>query len=170
MSTRLTTILFTTSLALLIAAPAYAQKGRGDDVGMGRWTEKPSIEHIHGTLDRIETGPCPDTTGRAYIGTHLFVRTEDGRELNIHLGPADQVKAFAEELETGQKIEIEGFQTPKLEANHYIAKSVTAGEQSLQLRDDNLRPFWAGDRDRRRERDQERDMDRRSGQRRDRRR
>ncbi len=169
MSRHMTTVLFTMSLALLMAAPAYAQKGRGDEEGMGRRAEKPPIEHIHGTLERMETGPCPYTTGRAYIGTHLFVRTGDDQLLNVHLGSAEAVKAFVDKLEAGQEVEIEGFQTDKLEADHYIAQSVTAGEQSLQLRDENLRPFWAGDRDRRRERRERRsgepDRDRRRGDR-----
>ena len=44
----------------------------------------------------------------------------------------------------GQDVKVEVFRTGKLEKGHYIARSVTIGDRTIELRDKNLRPTWAG--------------------------
>ena len=144
-TTGITTLL--AGLLLLTAFPANAQKGQGDLTGMGREVEQPPVETVTGELLRIETGPCENTTGHAYIGTHLFIETGEYDEpLNVHLGAANAVSSYVENLEAGKTLEVEVFRTEQMEAHHYIAKSFTANSHTVQLRDDYLRPFWAGDR------------------------
>ncbi|MCG2587077.1 hypothetical protein L6773_00765 [Rhodohalobacter sp. WB101] len=125
----------------------FAQKGLGDSNGIARSGELPTIVMLDGTLDHIKTGPCEHTTGRAVIGTHLFIDTEESDELfNVHLGAAYALESFVANLEIGQKVEIQAFQTDGMKPLEFIAKEVTTDSRTLQLRDENLRPFWAGDR------------------------
>lgn len=132
---------------LLSAFPANAQKGQGDPTGIAREPGQPPVETVTGELLRIETGPCENSTGHAYVGTHLFLENGAGDEpLNVHLGPSYAVSSFVEDLEAGQNLEVEVFRTEQLEANQYIAKAFTANNHTVQLRDDILRPFWAGNR------------------------
>jgi len=134
------------SITLTFAYPANGQKGTGSLTGMGQETVKPSIEKFIGELVEIKTGPCENTTGHAYIGTHLYVKNStDGQVLNVHLGAAYAVESYVNRLVTGQEIEVHGFRTEKMEPGNFIAKQITTNGNTLQLRDDNLRPFWAGD-------------------------
>lgn len=124
----------------------FAQKGLGDSTGIARSGELPTIVMLDGTLDQIKTGPCEHTTGRAVIGTHLFIDTEESDELfNVHLGAAYALEPFVANLEIGQKVEIQAFQTDGMEPLEFIAKEVLIEGDTLKLRDENLRPFWAGD-------------------------
>jgi len=135
------------SITLTFAYPANGQKGIGTLTGMGHETDKPSIEKFIGELVEIKTGPCENTTGHAYIGTHLYVKSAVNENLlNIHLGAAYAVEALISRIEVGQKIEVLGFRTEQMQTDHYIAKEVTSNGYTIQLRDDNLRPFWAGER------------------------
>lgn len=133
-------------LLLLLNTSVYAQKGLGDSTGIARGLEQPEIELVEGTLDHIKTGPCEHATGYAYIGTHLFIKSDENNQLlNVHLGAAFAVESFVNGLEIGENITIQGFRTDNLKPLEFIAKEVTANGHTLQLRDENLRPFWAGD-------------------------
>ena len=154
-----------TTITLIAVSSAYGQRGRGETEGLARQGLQPEMVEITGTLDRAETGPCPRTTGRAYIGTHLFIKQDDGTMINLHVGSADAVKPFVDKLEVGQPIQATGFRTERLEKSHYVAKDITADGETLNVRADDLSPFWAQQRGDRRER---RDRDMRRGDRRDR--
>jgi hypothetical protein len=80
------------------------------------------------------------------IGTHLLLQTADKKVINLHLGPsaADVVKELLATVKDGSKVEAMAFQTSRLPADQFIAKSVTVEGKTVQLRDDNLRPAWAG--------------------------
>lgn len=138
-------------IMLTLNLPAFAQKGMGDSNGMARSGEQPTFVMLEGTLDHIKTGPCEHTTGSAIIGTHLFIDMEDSDELlNVHLGAAYALESFVSRLEIGQKVEIQAFQTVGMKPFEFIAKEVSTDRHTLQLRDENLRPFWAGDQNARR--------------------
>lgn len=140
-----------TGLLLLLNIPAFAQKGLGDSTGMARSGEQPAFVMLEGTLDHIKTGPCEHTTGHAVVGTHLFIDMEDREDLlNVHLGAAYALESFVSNLEIGQKVQIQAFQTDGMKPLDFIAKEITADGHTLQLRDENLRPFWAGDQNDRR--------------------
>lgn len=125
---------------------ALAQKGAGNFTGMGQEPEKPSVITITGELVEIKTGPCENTTGHAYIGTHLYVKSTDyGNLLNIHLGAAYALEVFIARLSAGDRVEMQVFRTELLKPDNYIATQISANEYTVVLRDENLRPFWAGD-------------------------
>jgi hypothetical protein len=140
------TFIITISLFLLFSGFAVAQKGMGDDTGIVRHGLTPPVTSISGELLEIETGPCERTTGRAKIGTHLIIQDKDGQKLNIHLGPENAVDDVVEQLSLKQTLFLDVFHTEKMPANAYIAKSLTIDGKVIHLRDDNLRPVWAGSR------------------------
>lgn len=135
------------TITLMLTASAYAQRGLGNASGMARGYLQPEIVSIEGTLDHIKTGPCEQATGYAYIGTHLFLQSENSDELlNVHLGAAFAVEPYVDDLKPGDKILVRAFQTDEMSPTEFVAKEVTSNSRMIELRDNNLRPFWAGER------------------------
>ncbi|MCU0960905.1 MAG: hypothetical protein MUF48_12440 [Pirellulaceae bacterium] len=123
-----------------------AQRGVGDPEGIARQGVRPEIVTLEGRVVEVRTGPCENTTGRSWIGTHVLLETPEGEPLNIHLGPAGQVEFLARELEAGLPVKVQGFRTDQLQEGHYVAQTVAYGDRTVHLRDANLRPVWAGGR------------------------
>ena len=76
-------------LSWTVTAPG--QLGMGDNKGIAQQKLKPRLVRISGKLQEIKTHPCENTTGKAKLGTHLILKDMDGRELNVHLGPASEL-------------------------------------------------------------------------------
>jgi hypothetical protein len=147
MKTILQFLILFSGIVLFCAHPANAQKGIGNVYGIGQQQVLPDVETITGELVEIKTGPCENTTGYAVIGTHLFLKNNVNETVyNIHLGAAYAVDSFIARLSIGQNIEVHAFRTEQMDENHYVAKDVSANGHTIQLRDENLRPFWAGER------------------------
>jgi len=123
-----------------------AQRGMGDATGVARWDSSPALTTVSGEIVAIETHPCENTTGFATSGTHLHLKTSDGDELNVHLGWADAVKPIIDQIEVGDAATITAFRTEAMQEGHYVAQTVTVGEETFRLRDEFLRPTWAGGR------------------------
>ncbi len=137
-------ILLIFALAIgLISTAAYAQKGMGGYEGVGRQRIKPPIVHLSGIVNKIETHPCKNTTGRAELGTHLIIKDPQNHKLNIHLGPTEDVEDIVRSLSVGSRINILGFRTEKMPANQYVAKTLILSDQVIHLRDSMLRPHWS---------------------------
>lgn len=129
-----------------LAMPAYAQRGAGESTGVARQATSPELTEVTGTIREVKDAPCESTTGGATRGTHLLLATEDGRVLNIHLGPSAFVGFAVDQLNTGKSIVASVFRTEKLPAENFVAKSLTVEGRTITLRDDTLRPVWAGGR------------------------
>lgn len=121
----------------------YAQKGMGDYEGMARQAKKPPIVRISGIVQEIKMHPCERMTGRVQIGTHLILKDSQNREFNIHIGPAVEVSDIVKRLPIGKEIEILGFRTEKMPADHRVAKALILGGRTIQFRDSMLRPSWS---------------------------
>jgi len=137
-----TKILITVVL-LALTSMGYAQKGMGNNSGIARTNSTDEIEQISGKLQEIITEPCTQTTGRYSNGTHLLVKNNDNETLNVHLGPTKVVSGMTNQLNTGEEIHLEMYTTKDLPENHYIAKEFKSGEVSHEIRNSNLKPFWA---------------------------
>jgi len=131
-------------LVLLQVSAATGQRGMGDWEGVAQQMLKPSLVHISGKLQEIKTHPCENTTGKADQGTHLILKDKQGRELNVHLGPAPVLSETIKQLKAGRKIDLLGFRTDKMPLNQYVAQILILGNHIIQLRDSSLRPYWAG--------------------------
>lgn len=127
----------------MLAMTAYSQKGVGDATGIGRQRLAPEIVLLKGTVEAVKSGDCKNTTGRSVLGTHLMLATEEAKTLNIHLGPTAEVSEWVKGIE-GKGIEVKAFRTKKLPRDQYIAKELIVQGQTAVLRDDTLKPFWAG--------------------------
>jgi len=128
------------------ATEALAQKGMGELSGVARQAVKPEVVSLTGKVTAVESGPCELTTGRASIGTHVMLETEDGESLNVHLGPQVAVAELAKRLKRGTALSVRAFRTDKMPEGHYVAQSLTLRNKTIELRDASLRPVWAGGR------------------------
>lgn len=128
----------------LLASTAMAQRGVGNDAGVARQAVRPEVVALTGKVVRVETGPCQNTTGRAFVGSHFLMETSDGQTLNIHLGPAGVVDFAAKELAPGKEVRVQAFRTEAMKEGHYTACKITCGDRTVTLRDETLRPAWAG--------------------------
>lgn len=142
---RWTFLLTVTFVLLLTCGGAYAQRGVGDPTGVIRQGLNPPLTTLSGKLVSIETHPCENTTGPALAGTHLIVEADDGMKYNLHVGPADAVASIVEPFTSGTRIEVRAFRTARMPEDQYVATELLlASGKAIELRDANLRPFWAG--------------------------
>ncbi len=139
-------VLVTALVVLIWAAAAPGQRGMGDSKGVTQQRLKPRLVRISGKLQEIKTHPCENTTGKAELGTHLILRDKHGQELNIHLGPAPELSETVKRFTVGRKLDLLGFRTDKMPPNQYVAQTLILGSDIIQLRDSDLRPYWAGSR------------------------
>jgi hypothetical protein len=144
-----TRIIFLMVMALswaLLTPFAYAQRGMGDSTGVARQGIVPEFVTVSCELLSVETHPCKKTTGCGVIGTHLKVKTREGKVLNIDLGWAIGVELIVKQLSIGQHLEVTAFRTEKMPEGQYVAKSLNFDGKTVPLRDESLRPIWAGGR------------------------
>jgi hypothetical protein len=137
-------IVVTVVLLWGLAPVAWAQRGMGDTSGVVRQGLRLETVVLQGQVLRVITGPCEKATGRSDIGTHFILKTEQGREQNIHLGPAHLVRGVTDLLSDGATVSVRVFRTEKMPQGHYNAVTVRLGDKMMRLRDQYLRPVWAG--------------------------
>jgi len=138
-------LLFVPVCAVLLASSgAYAQKGMGDQTGVARQHLELPIVQLAGKIVSVETHPCEKTTGPATEGTHLIIEGTDGKQYNLHLGPANVVAPIIEPLQPGKQIEVVAFRTSKMPEDQYVVTTLRLEDgKVLAFRDSDLRPFWA---------------------------
>jgi hypothetical protein len=140
-------------ILFVLATTGYAQKGVGNQSGIGQSNTPAKPKQISGEIKEVLKEPCTQTTGRYDQGTHLLVESEvDSKDhiLNIHLGPTAVLNEMTNQLKPGRKIQLKVFKTSDLPKNQYIAKSYVFNQNSYTLRDADLRPFWANNRGKKR--------------------
>jgi hypothetical protein len=129
-------------LALAFAVSAAAQRGVGQWVGVAQRAEKPAIETISGILKEVKIGSWGRTIGRSLLGVHIIVAVDE-KSINLHLGPAAALEDAVVQLSADQPITFEAFRTDVMPDDVYVAKSLKVSGTIFDLRDDNLRPYWA---------------------------
>ncbi len=140
----LNTITIFLSLLLFVPNVTAGQKGMGDATGIAQEAVKPAVVTLSGELTEIRIGPCEGLTGKSQIGTHLIVQTKDGNEINVHLGPVKAVDYVLDQVSVGQNMRFNAFRTKEMPEDDYITKSLTVDGKLIVLRDEDLRPIWAG--------------------------
>ncbi len=137
---------------------ASAQRGLGEWEGVAQRATLPPVIELRGRIEEIDVAPCEATTGRALAGVHMFVLSDDEpvggsvaqtkgkHRLNVHLGPAEVLEDEVNDLrKTDREVQVIAFRTEAMEEGHYVARSIRIDEKTtLELRDENLRPLWAG--------------------------
>jgi hypothetical protein len=74
----------------------------------------------------------------------MILQTKKQEEVNVHLGLAVAVEDIAKQLNVGKKAKVTAFRTEKMPEAHYVAQALKFDGKTVELRDENLRPFWAG--------------------------
>lgn len=129
----------------LTSAVSAGQKGLGDSTGIVKADELPEVVSLVGKLIKFNTHPCEMTTGKAPLGTHLLLKMDDGREINLHLGPSTAIERLLAKVKEGSTLQVQAFRTEKMKKDDYVAVSLNDGNQTVELRDSKtLRPVWAG--------------------------
>ena len=136
--------------ALVIGlTPVVVLAQRGPWVGSGGWRNDGHWGHIYnpsnvvtidGTVSAIENFAPPRGMSQ---GVHLVLATKDDK-LTILLGPSWYVDHQDAILAVGDTVQVVGARATLDGKDVIVAKSVTQGDQILQLRDSNGVPLWAG--------------------------
>lgn len=143
MMSRVTRYLLILFVVGFFSNPALAQRGVGDSVGVAQQGLQVEEATFTGTLKEIQTGPCANTTGRSYMGTHFILDTDNG-DVNVHLGAARAVDFVVQKVDIGQELRIDAFRTERMVAGEYVAQVVRVDGEVITLRDEYNRPVWAG--------------------------
>ena len=128
---------------LLVSGMCLAQRGMGDRQGVVRQGVAAQVMRLRGEVTGVKTAPCENIAG-GDIGTHFLLKTDAGEEYNIHLGPAEVVKDVAAVLTTGREVAVRVIRTEKMPQGHAVAVTIRLDGRLLRLRDEELRPVWAG--------------------------
>jgi hypothetical protein len=144
MSTRKLFGIVILTVIMTMVAKTWGQRGMGDNEGVVRQAVQTQRIMIEGTLKEIVTETCENTTGPFATGMHLLLMTNQEKLYNVHLGPVVLVKDLVGPLEAGQSVTVQAFRTENMPAEHSVAISLTCAGKTVRLRDENLRPVWAG--------------------------
>lgn len=100
--------------------------------------EGATAARVTGTVTRVERRSYSD------FGEHLVatVRTEDGAERRIALGPTWYVNSGAYAPMRGDKITVETLAIPRDPDRMLVATSMKTGDRSFVLRDERHAPAW----------------------------
>ncbi len=122
------------SATLIVAATALL--GAQSEAKYDRANEKAYT----GTIKTVVSFQAPDGS----VGVHFDLKTDDGKIVSVHVGPAIYVGMqnfffFAED-----KVTIIGTKTTFDDNLFITARSIQKGSQMLVLRDDAGKPKWTG--------------------------
>lgn len=134
------TFLAVTTVAVLGAAPALAQRGWCRGEGMPKYDPTTEVK-LEGTVKSVEKIDCGSPRGRT--GTHLTVKA-DGEMVEAHLGPSDFLEDKKIEFEKGDMLELTGSRVKHMGEDVLIVREVKKGAQSITLRSEEGIPEWAG--------------------------
>lgn len=142
------------------SASAGPRWGRGggwcDRNGYGRIYDPSTQETLEGRIERVEYMRPEDGMSR---GVHLVLRTgpagdegkgegkaevATGETITVHLGPSWYLEKQTVPLKKGDRVTIVGSRVRQGEGPILIARTVTKGDEVLELRDETGRPYWAG--------------------------
>jgi len=77
-------------------------------------------------------------------GVHLVLKTDKGETIPVHLGPEWYIDKQEITFKPGDKVQIRGSRITFEDKPAIIAAEVTKDGRTLQLRDSNGVPVWAG--------------------------
>ena len=134
-------------LALALTSAALAQRGQGvmGSGGMGgriggRMYDPQTVTTVSGEVVSADTISGPRG---GYQGLHLTLKT-DQETIPVHLGPKQFLDQQPIKFAAGDKVEVIGSRVTFDGKPVILAAEVKKGGQSLQLRDANGIPVWAG--------------------------
>lgn len=136
--TFLTAFVVCTLFSLSLYADAAAGGWRSD---MQSRVYDPDTETtVSGTIADVDEYMRP---GGRSGGVHLVLDTDEGR-VYARLGPKWYIDNLNLDLQKGDKIDVTGSKLQVDEDTVIIVRSLTRGEDTVMLRDEDGVPFWSG--------------------------
>jgi uncharacterized Zn finger protein len=103
----------------------------------------PSTEiTLKGSIEEVKEMDCANC-GPNMKGTHLVVKTADGKSVEVDLGPARFLSDQKFSFQKGDSVEIVGSKVTMGNTQTVIAREVKKGDQTLTLRDSQGMPRWS---------------------------
>ena len=124
---------------VLLAANAWAQLGKGRNAAR-RIYNPATVETLGGEV--VSVDKSTSRQGRS-LGVHFTLKT-DKETIPVHLGPGWYVDQQELKLAPGDKVEVSGSRVTYQGKPAIIAGQVKKDGKTLQLRDANGVPAWAG--------------------------
>ncbi len=131
-------------LFIIFSTVCPAQRGVGNKEGIVRAGVNVEPVELSGNITDFKVGECKLTTGRSLSGTHVIIKTSNGKSLNVHLGPTRAINSLVGELQKGKEIKFDAFRTNELPEDQYIAREIIYEDETYTLRDENYKPAWSG--------------------------
>ena len=131
--------LVTVMCVVLLAANSWAQSGKGRNSGK-RLYNPATVETLSGEV--VSVDKTSSRRGRS-LGMHFILKT-DKETIPVHLGPSSYLDQQEVKLAPGDKVEVTGSRVTYKGKPVIIAGQVKKDGQTLQLRDANGVPAWAG--------------------------
>ena len=144
MSMKKLVVMVALAVLMTTGTATWGQRGVGDNEGVVRQAIETQRTAIEGTVKEIIIETCENTTGPFGIGMHLLLTTGEKKRYNVHLGPAVLIKDLVKPLEAGQSVTVQAYRTQKMPAENFVAITLKFDGKTIRLRDENLRPTWAG--------------------------
>ena len=144
MSTKKLVGIVTLTALMTMVSTTWGQRGMGDNEGVVRQAVETKRMTVEGTVKEIIIEKCENTTGPFVMGMHLLLTTGEKKQYNVHLGPAVLIKDLVKPLEAGQSVTVQAFRTEKMPTEHFVAIALKFDGKTVRLRDEKLRPAWAG--------------------------
>jgi hypothetical protein len=135
------------TVLVTVGPTTWGQRGMGDNEGVVRQAMRTQRMDIEGAVKEISIETCGKTTGPFGIGMHLLLTTSEDKQYNVHLGPAVVVGDLVGPLEAGQSVTVKAFRTERMPDADFVALVLRFDGKTVRLRDENLRPTWAGGQD-----------------------
>lgn len=119
--------------------PATAQK---NTMGGGPYSQSiyntATVTTLSGTVQKIEK----ISNGGKNYGIHIIVKAQSGT-IPVHLGPQWYMDGKMDNIKEGIHVVVEGSKVMVDGKPAIIARSVKAGDHTIQLRDADGRPLWS---------------------------
>lgn len=120
--------------------------GWGHGTAYGRLYDTRTVETVRGVVVALEVVTPMRGMSR---GIHVMLRTDEGKQLPVHLGPAWYIEYQDVRIAPNDVLEVTGSRIALEGKPAVIAAEVRNGEEVLVLRDAEGFPAWSGWRRRR---------------------
>ncbi len=126
-------------IAFFVFSASIAQNQNGPRARGMRNYDPRTVTTVHGKIKTIENPAFGYNGG---MGVHLLLQTSS-EEISVHVGPQWYVEKQAITFVAGEEIKIEGSRIKMNGKWVIIARNLTKGDKTIELRTQNGVPLWS---------------------------